>query len=947
MKSVKFLAALAVPAMFAACTNEELVAVQQEAQQVKEFVGAELVGTGITMDFGTEVGSRLYGSTWSDTDKLGLGWVVAGEYGDAQSSDVAPTEEELYGNHMFYKGEDGSFTSKGNIYKGWHFAYYPYAYMEELGEQKVININPVQTEVWDTDRYNTGFYLSARKFLSKADLDENYQLKEKKFEMVRANNTIGVTIKPSATFTSSEVLKNLAVKSIKLTVDKGVFSREVNVNPTKLPEFQYDEDGVYASTETKDAVKVALSQVLTPKNSLYKAVTTTVENDNINLSGDQTLRIHTLASAATTINPLAVKFTIEVEGGKFEVATVAGEATDEEANNNATILKLVNAYKKDGAMTVPGGVLYDKENDPFNLILTADMFEANFTNIQSEEEWNTAVKVADALGMEEAEFVIAKNAQGKNWAFADVDGDNTLINLPEAELTVSGESMILAADGEWPAEGLTVNTDVIVNADLTVADGVAMEATKIINNATIKAGKKSEIKSVENNSRIEVVYGSYVEVKQDKTGTIAYEVLKSGETPARINTLINGGNNGKYARVNTLVINEGVTFDLMMSTTTSSEEDPYYEGVTTTDFVTDLKDINIEMNGGTIKGEQELTKTVKNIEVISGTNTIMDVNILNDLSVKEGAKVTVDATAHSINLIKHDVVVGNDIVNDGSITADVNIITKNIDNENGKAVVNKGYTIWYTNAYIQGGIAQGNILKASWNGTSEEPQTSTEGGKTKYTVMTASELVWLAQQDKVNSAIIELGANIDMAGVNWTKGIHAGDGDYETVVNGNGYTISNLNGTSGLFEYSVGEIKNLNIDGAKIRDNDFIGALANNTYASISDVTVKNVTVNGTKRVGAVIGIHNGGKIENCTVENALVTGDCYSGGVISGMVNETVANRIYKNITVKNSKVETSVKGALTGLVNGVTMTAENIVIENTTPSTYVGKFASGGELE
>ena len=59
MKSIKFLAALAVPAMFAACTNEELVAVQQEAQQSKEFVGAELIGKGVKLNLGTVI-IRIY-----------------------------------------------------------------------------------------------------------------------------------------------------------------------------------------------------------------------------------------------------------------------------------------------------------------------------------------------------------------------------------------------------------------------------------------------------------------------------------------------------------------------------------------------------------------------------------------------------------------------------------------------------------------------------------------------------------------------------------------------------------------------------------------------------------------------------------------------------------------------------------------------------------------------
>ena len=870
MKSIKFLAALAIPAMFAACTNEEMIAVQSEVQQGKEFIGAELVSSGISMNFGAGVESRLYGSTWSDDDKLGLGWIVTENYSVAQSSESAPTEEELFGNHMFYKAEDGSFTSKGNIYKGWHFAYFPFTYMEELGKQKTVAINPVQKEDWDTDRYNTGLYLSARKFLSKNDLDENSQLKEKNFNMVRANNTIGVTIKPSTTFTDSEVLQKLAVKSITLETGTGVFDKKVNVNPTKLPEFQYDEDGVYDEAATIEAVKKSLSQVLTGTAPKLKSTTTEVESTAINLSGDQTLRIHTLASKAVNLDATKVKFTIKVVGGTFKVGyTSDKDASAAELNNNATIKTLVAAYKTGGAMTTPGGVLFEKAGQPFNLQLTADMFEPDFTEIQSEEEWNTAVLVADALDMTETEFIIAKNKDGENWEFTDVDGDGNLINLPQAALTVSGEKMILGAEGEWPAEGLTVETEVEVNENLTVADDVVMEATKIINNATIKAGKKSMIKSVENNKRIEVVYGSYVEVETDKEGTIAYEVLKSGETPARVNTLINGGNNGKYARVNTLVINKGVTFDLMMSTTASSEEDPYYNGVTTTNVVTDLKDISIEMNGGTIKGEKELTKSVKEIKVISGTNTVKDINVVTYLSVEEGAKVTIDATDHyhGLNLVKHDVIVGGDLSNKGQVTATTNVRVKNIDNEEGKTVVNSGYTVWYSNAYIQGGIAQGNILK-----TDNVTEIVTIPASANVEELKSS-LVGAAEGSKV---YLPANAEFDFSGAQYNFG---GDTKASEVVSIIGKENTVIKGnTAKVFYFTLSD-----------KSKDLI----------LKDLTIEN-GYTGTSGNPATIWIRPDGCSENSIVNIVLENVNC-----TSVMLEAAYVDGITYNVTFKNCNIE------------------------------------------
>ena len=347
-------------------------------------------------------------------------------------------------------------------------------------------------------------------------------------------------------------------------------------------------------------------------------------------------------------------------------------------------------------------------------------------------------------------------------------------------------------------------------------------------------------------------------------------------------------------------------------------------------------DLTADVNSG---------KNVKNVEVIGGENNeIKNVNIVEDLTVTKG-KVTVDAEV-AYDYKTAATIANIDVKKDAELISNVDIYVTNIANPSGaKTTVAEPYTIWYTNVYTQGGSATGSILKASWDGVADQVVPTTEGRLTVYTVNKADELVWLSQQGQLKNTKVVLGGNINMAGVNWTKGINFGAGDFQSHLDGNGFAIMNLNGNSGLLSYAVGSIKNLTIEGVNIASNDFIGALANNSYALIENVTVKNVTVKGTKRVGAIVGIHNGGNMKNCHVENASISGDCYSAGVITGMVNESEGQK-FESCTIKNSTVDAELKGAIAGIINGVTLTVQNITIENTTPSELVGKLYNGGKL-
>ena len=156
MKSIKLLAALAIPAMFAACTNEEIAV--DSTQQLNQVVGAELIGTDITINVSNRNGSRLNADGWQTTDKLGMAWVVTTDYATPQDIKNAPTDNKWYANHMFAV-EDGKFVTKGNAYKGWHFAYFPFSYTESVSE-KIFNINPPQTaKEWQGGRINDALHI--------------------------------------------------------------------------------------------------------------------------------------------------------------------------------------------------------------------------------------------------------------------------------------------------------------------------------------------------------------------------------------------------------------------------------------------------------------------------------------------------------------------------------------------------------------------------------------------------------------------------------------------------------------------------------------------------------------------------------------------------------------------------------------------------------------------
>ncbi len=753
MKSIKLLlATLVISAFFASCAKEEMT-VMPESQN-GEYVGASLLGTDISVDFVR--GSQTKVSTdgkWQDSDLLGFGWIVATNPFDTQdpTADWAiDYKDKLYANHMFQKGTDGKLTTKGNVYEGWHFGYYPFSYMPVLGKQldaDYIKVNPTQT-IKDAklDRYNTRLYLSAREFLTSEDhLDpQTHQLKSVKFDMHPVFKTIAVNVTADGAIFTKDALKDLAYKSITIeTRNYATFATGVKINPSALARMAYDDDDNYDAEQTKEDLYASFTSAVEayrPAGEPYSTTTTTViDNKNINLGGTQTLRVHTLPITKNNLTYESVSFKIKVEGGEFNVTYVEkpeSELKQYEKDNNESIKDFVDAYKTGGALAAYNFDDDDeyREGKNVNLTLDAALFTPDFTNIRSEDEWNKAVKVVDALGLTEATFTIAKDnttTPESAWKFIDKDENNKLINLPEtAKLTVgsqtvngttySSENIIINEAGEWPvSDKFVVNTNVVVEKNLTVNSAMIVGEGKTVTNSstsTITIGSAGSISAVSavkpnaqnaliNNGRVIVKYGAYVYATTP--GTIAYEVTSASmEEILKINTLISNDNILGNANVNTLVVK--TTLDLNAQAVVGTVAGDRYNSLSNPNsYIVDLKDINIELeNGSLVHLLPGVNAKVKNITAKSGVNTVNDVLVVNNVNTESGATLNFTNTVTTLSKSYFF----NEIVNEGTLNVNNACINvSKVDNSTGTLTVATASHIYYSTSYKQGGSAQGLI----------------------------------------------------------------------------------------------------------------------------------------------------------------------------------------------------------------------------------------------
>lgn len=488
-------AALALPAIFAACSNEEFM-----TETNNPAVNSEVIeGIKFTVTKGDGVDTRLNENGWEDGDIVGLAY--RGE----------STDEKVYANHALKYDKAGNFfASSSLIYVGEHFAYFPF-------DEEHLSIKPLSVELANVQEvgkendliWKDGFSISAKDQLTK-DNGSGYG-KNAEFELARVTNTLRLNV--IAGNVGNITPADIKLKFVEVGIGSGKtpFVQSVEVEPSKLPDAVHDEfnalgesatdaEKAAAKAEDKAATKkaMALSEIygVSGKALNYTSGAATLETTikgDVSINTAYGVNMLTFPTVDNTVAAADITVTIVTNYGTVSITSEevapAGETAAAKAirlANNAAITKLV-ALLSDGGHTVGGKTykLSEVNAAPLALSFTADMGLSELTEITIAND----ADVAEALK-------IATNVKGVNTFNITGDASIDLTNVPtnvatinvskNKTLTVSGE---VKHDIEFTGNGLV---KVAAGAELTI-DGTipsprTLTTANLVNWGTITIG---------------------------------------------------------------------------------------------------------------------------------------------------------------------------------------------------------------------------------------------------------------------------------------------------------------------------------------------------------------------------------------------------------------------------------------------------------------------------
>lgn len=193
-----------------------------------------------------------------------------------------------------------------------------------------------------------------------------------------------------------------------------------------------------------------------------------------------------------------------------------------------------------------------------------------------------------------------------------------------------------------------------------------------------------------------------------------------------------------------------------------------------------------------------------------------------------------------------------------------------------------------------------------------------------YLICTARQLQNIGNSSEDWGHSYKLMGDIDLSEYNQDNFTIIGNSttNFTGTFDGNGYTISNFSYTYAA--YNLG----------------FIGYLAGSS-AYVKNLSLKNVNLNGTWNVGAVIGYLSEGTVTNCSSSGSII-GESYIGGLIGAAFTNSTVDSSYSSVTV--SVKDTHVYGG--GLIGALDSSTVSSSYATGSVSPYSGSIYTIGGL-
>ena len=230
----------------------------------------------------------------------------------------------------------------------------------------------------------------------------------------------------------------------------------------------------------------------------------------------------------------------------------------------------------------------------------------------------------------------------------------------------------------------------------------------------------------------------------------------------------------------------------------------------------------------------------------------------------------------------------------------------------------------------------------------------------EYVVLSANGLVALAEKGLKAGDKVLLGANIDLAGVEF-NGLDTFHPENNNTFDGQNFTVSNWTNNSGASDMGfirnwVGTIKNVKFENCHLKTSGRSAIAAAKVYGNIENVTINNCSLEDSYwACGLVAGLYNAGNISGCTVTNSSIKSNGGTGAIV-GVINESAGTRKVENCNVEGCTVnntgaygETYSGALICGMINISDSTVEFngcSFANNSKEGKYVGDlYYSAGE--
>lgn len=454
MKTKHILTAIALPALLAACSQDEDLS---GALSQKDFSNIPTVDVNFTASIDgnsptTRMATRF---DWEEGDKVGLAWLGEGS--------KITIDGDAYQNHPLFCTDAvaKSFKTETMLYVGSYYAYMPY-------NEKITDVVPMEFDASNQELAATSasyakkaIYISPK--LTKLDGETAGIGKNTKLNLSRLSNAVTVNL----TFGNAAKFEGLKVMGIsvdaKTSAPASVLPKSFTYKPTK------DADVTDWSEMKSDKILAATSgnffNISGPAAATVGAIEAT-SKEGLAVTDDQ-LTTYILTLAATEA---ATKLEVVVSTNYGDV-TVDLDSKGAGEADKAIVIKDKGTTE---AKTIADAKIFNNFGASGSLDVYVDMSNLTIpSTVATQAELNEALKTLAITETEKATTITVNPEKANSTNTVDL----TDFTFPEGL-----KCAVTLTAGDKATSGFAFKGNTVINSQLTLASAATVDGTMTINN---------------------------------------------------------------------------------------------------------------------------------------------------------------------------------------------------------------------------------------------------------------------------------------------------------------------------------------------------------------------------------------------------------------------------------------------------------------------------------